>query len=65
MPQHTHKQGNYIWCVHNDCVYSSTPLSSWKKLKQHMGQEHNVSYNLKLVISKSIPKRNKNKQKKK
>ena len=65
MPQHTHKQGQYIWCIHNDCVYSASPFTSWKKLKQHMGKEHKMSYNLKLVISKSIPKRNKNKQKKK
>lgn len=65
MPTHTHKQGKYIWCVHNNCVYSSTPFTSWKKLKQHMREEHNVCYNLKLVISKRITKRNKNKKKKK
>ncbi len=64
MPQHTHKQGKYIWCIHSDCVHSTTPIASWKKLKQHMREEHNVCYNLKLVISKSIPKRNTNKRKK-
>lgn len=58
MPQHSQKQGKYIWCIHDDCVCSTTPLSSWKKLKQHMREKHQICYNLKVAISKTIPKRN-------
>lgn len=58
MPQHTQKQGKYIWCIHDDCINLTTPITSWKKLKQHMREQHNVCYNLKLVISKTIQKRN-------
>ena len=63
MPQHTHEPGKYIWCVHNDCIQSTTPMSSWKKLKQHMKGAHNQEYNLKQVISKTIKKRQQQKKK--